>query len=162
MSRPLPKSLQVCTLTRTGVFVLEDASSVRTNLGKHSLFVCMVKSPQYRDGHKTHYPIRRITFCCGQVVHYKCTKMLLLQMESNVFFIQCAKCVTLFQDDLIKRLCIRLMHKQKVTNLGSLKLQISKGGVRRGLQLAMTQTIKFHYYKGVGVLTGQRHISSKN
>ena len=39
MSRPLPKSPQVCTLTRTDVFILKDALSVRTNLGKHSLFV---------------------------------------------------------------------------------------------------------------------------
>ena len=49
------------------VFTLEDALSVGTNLGKHSL---LVVGPYYKDGHKTHYPSRRTIFCCGTWTTY--------------------------------------------------------------------------------------------
>ena len=43
------------------VFILEDALSVWTNLGKHFV-VRLVMRLKYKDEHKTHYASRRTTF----------------------------------------------------------------------------------------------------
>ena len=87
----------------------------------------------------------------------KRTRIFVLQVKSNVFFIQfIKKWVNSFLDDLCKGL-IRQIHKQKVTKLGSRKkLHICPKVTEMGSTIA--QKID---YNGVGALRGQRHKTKK-